>query len=100
MSLIHQVRPLLELGICKEYCMARKTNGSTTPTRKKKSVAPTAAAPVAEGVQKTVQDRRLEDEIRLRAYEIYLERNGAPGDEHQDWLLAEREIRDRHTHLV
>jgi hypothetical protein len=32
------------------------------------------------------------DEIRLRAYEIYLERGGLPGDEIDDWLHAEREL--------
>jgi hypothetical protein len=31
-------------------------------------------------------------EIRRRAYEIYLERNGLPGDELDDWLRAEREL--------
>jgi len=33
-----------------------------------------------------------EEEIRRRAYEIYLERNGAPGDELEDWHRAEREL--------
>jgi hypothetical protein len=32
------------------------------------------------------------EEIRQRAYEIYLERNGDPGDELDDWLRAEREL--------
>jgi DUF2934 family protein len=32
------------------------------------------------------------EEIRRRAYEIYLERNGLPGDELDDWLRAEREL--------
>jgi hypothetical protein len=32
------------------------------------------------------------EEIRCRAYEIYLERNGLPGDELDDWLRAEREL--------
>lgn len=32
------------------------------------------------------------EEIRSRAYEIYLERNGHPGDELDDWLRAEREL--------
>ena len=32
------------------------------------------------------------EEIRQRAYEIYLERNGRPGDELDDWLRAEREL--------
>jgi hypothetical protein len=32
------------------------------------------------------------EEIRRRAYEIYLERNGLPGDELDDWHRAEREL--------
>jgi DUF2934 family protein len=78
--------------------MPRKTNGITAPTRKKKasaSIAPTAT-PQFEEVRRTLQDTRLEDEIRRRAYEIYLSRNGSPGDESQDWLIAEREVRARH----
>jgi hypothetical protein len=31
-------------------------------------------------------------EFRRRAYEIYLERDGLPGDELADWLRAEREL--------
>jgi hypothetical protein len=32
------------------------------------------------------------EEIRRRAYEIYLERGCHPGDELDDWLRAEREL--------
>ena len=32
------------------------------------------------------------EEIRSRANEIYLERDGQPGDELDDWLRAEREL--------
>ena len=32
------------------------------------------------------------EEIRRRAYEIYLERGGLPGNELDDWHRAEREI--------
>ena len=32
------------------------------------------------------------EEIRRRAYEICLERDGIPGDELDDWLRAEREL--------
>jgi hypothetical protein len=32
------------------------------------------------------------EEIRLRAYEIYLERGGFPGNELDDWLQAERAL--------
>lgn len=72
--------------------MARKTNGSTTTTAKKKAIS-LVRSPVLAGTQGTAG---LEEEIRRRAYELYLQRNGSPGDEHQDWLIAEREILARH----
>jgi Protein of unknown function (DUF2934) len=34
------------------------------------------------------------EEIRRRAYEIYLERGGQPGRDLDDWLQAERELKD------
>jgi hypothetical protein len=37
----------------------------------------------------------MEEEIRRRAYEIYLERGCTPGNENEDWLVAEREVRSR-----
>jgi hypothetical protein len=33
-----------------------------------------------------------EQEIRCRAYEIYLERGAQPGGDVEDWLQAEREL--------
>jgi Protein of unknown function (DUF2934) len=43
----------------------------------------------------------LEEAIRRRAYELYLERRATAGsnsgDENQDWLIAEREIRSRQS---
>jgi len=33
-----------------------------------------------------------DEEIRLRAYEIYLERGETPGLELDDWFQAEREL--------
>jgi hypothetical protein len=110
MSLIHYVRPFLELGISKEYCMARKTIGNTATTRSKKagSSVQSAATPGSSEVPKkklaTVVPAgngsgNLEEEIRHRAYELYLERRATSGheagDENQDWLIAEREIRSR-----
>jgi Protein of unknown function (DUF2934) len=111
MSLIHYVKPFLELGICKEYCMARKTTGNTTINRSKKtatSVQP-AAVQVAPEVLKDVRKNgkparvasvNLEEEIRRRAYELYLQRQATAGDENgdenQDWLVAEREVLSLH----
>jgi hypothetical protein len=34
-----------------------------------------------------------DEEIRRRAYEIFLARNGGPGDALDDWIRAERELR-------
>ena len=34
----------------------------------------------------------IPEEIALRAYYIYLQRAGAPGDEIADWVQAEREL--------
>jgi hypothetical protein len=111
MSLVHYVKPLLELGICKEYSMARKTTGNGTTNRQKKteaSISPAAVQVAPEpgkDVRKTGKAANLvpvnlEEEIRQRAYELYLQRRasagGENGDENQDWLIAEREIRLRY----
>ena len=34
-----------------------------------------------------------EDSIRLRAYQLYLERGGASGRDFDDWLKAERDLK-------
>ena len=87
--------------------MARKTTGNTTTNRSKKTEAsiPPAAVQVAPEVRKDVRKNakpanlvpvNLEEEIRCRAYELYLQRRGTSGDPNQDWLSAEREIRSRY----
>ena len=78
--------------------MARKTSGNGTTTRKKNAVASIQpyALQVVPDDRKSAKTVNLDEEIRRRAYEIYLERRGAAGDAHQDWLLAEREIRARY----
>ena len=46
----------------------------------------------------------LEEEIRRRAYELYLQRRATAGaghgDENQDWLIAESEILSRYNKLA
>lgn len=46
--------------------------------------------------KKNVVPINLEDEIRRRAYEIFEERGGIAGNEHEDWLRAEREVLARY----
>jgi hypothetical protein len=38
----------------------------------------------------------VEEEIRRRAYELYQQRGSKPGSEREDWLAAEREVRQRY----
>ena len=59
-------------------------------SRKKASIATGAAS------SSRIQDRRstgpTEEEIRLRAYEIYVERGRADGQDREDWFQAEKEL--------
>lgn len=48
-----------------------------------------------EAQQAIVTQEPTAEQIRERAYGIYLARNGGPGDELQDWLDAERELRSK-----
>jgi hypothetical protein len=59
-----------------EELMAR-TNGNGSSTRSK--------SPSAKKLSP-------QQKIAQRAYEIYLERNGAPGNPVEDWVRAEREL--------
>jgi Protein of unknown function (DUF2934) len=35
------------------------------------------------------------EQIAARAYEIYLERGGTGGNQHEDWVRAERELAEK-----
>lgn len=77
--------------------MARKTNGNgITPRTRKSKEAETTPAPVVAEPRKNLVPINLEEEIRRRAYEIYVERGSTPGNENEDWLTAEREVRSRY----
>jgi Protein of unknown function (DUF2934) len=51
-----------------------------------------AFAPKREPVSASAADSPRLEEIRIRAYEIYMERGGQPGHDLDDWLQAEREL--------
>jgi Protein of unknown function (DUF2934) len=53
---------------------------------KPKSRKPRVAKPQSAPVQPT------QEQIQLRAYQIFLERNGAPGNPFEDWTRAEGEL--------
>jgi Protein of unknown function (DUF2934) len=41
---------------------------------------------------RTATQQPTQEQIALRAYHIYLKRGGAPGNEFEDWMQAEREL--------
>ena len=55
------------------------------PTTKKS----TSTIPKEPRAKKSAPTR---EEIALRAYQIYRQRNGAPGNPFEDWTRAEREL--------
>lgn len=51
------------------------------------------ATPVPEIPQRTTEPKQdLEEQIRLRAYELYEQRGGEHGHDFDDWLQAELEL--------
>lgn len=50
---------------------------------------------VKESPKEAIQNHPTLEQIRERAYEIYVARNGTPGDELHDWLQAEQELRSK-----
>ncbi|HEX3351319.1 MAG: DUF2934 domain-containing protein [Terriglobales bacterium] len=74
--------------------MARaKTPGNGNSVRKQ-----VATMPLSQSVEvkKNASNGNLEEEIRVRAYQLYEQRGYTPGHENEDWLVAEREILSRH----
>ena len=60
--------------------------------KKIESLEPQATSAQAETGEVSVGNVVGDEEIRLRAYEIYLERGEQPGRELDDWLQAERDL--------
>jgi Protein of unknown function (DUF2934) len=69
--------------------MSRSSKSKSNEIKKPKA---TSTQPETGAV--SVGNSTREEEIRRRAYEIYLERGGQPGGELDDWLQAERELKD------
>ena len=55
----------------------------------------TETAVRAPGKARAATSDPTSEEIQARAYELYLERKGAPGDPLEDWVRAERELRGK-----
>ena len=71
----------------------RGEDSRMTLKRKRNATLEPDASPIRPPAEDTSAiDVPSDEEIRRRAYEIYLERNGLPGDELDDWHRAEREL--------
>jgi Protein of unknown function (DUF2934) len=52
--------------------------------------------PTEKSQPETVPSVPIGEEIELRAYQIYIERGGAHGQDVEDWLQAERELVEKY----
>ncbi len=68
---------------------------SSKPKEHQDTETDSVSARQAESSQTSAPDFARHEEIRIRAYEIYIERDGQPGDELSDWLQAERDVESR-----
>jgi hypothetical protein len=50
----------------------------------------------SESQPQTASGAPTPEEIELRAYEIYIERGGAHGQDEEDWLQAESELVEKY----
>ena len=77
----------------------KKSETGNRRVRKATSVAPPAVTEPRQAVAQSNKPaaNNIEEEIRRRAYELYLERGMTPGDPGQDWLVAEQQVRAHHA---
>ena len=79
---------------------ATRANDSATPKKRSRKAKPengngTQVAGLTtspEFAQESQSSPVLEEKIRARAYELYLQRGGTGGSPEQDWLQAQKEV--------
>jgi hypothetical protein len=75
---------------------AKKTSDSSNVRKNSRAKAPVSPSPDAgPGTISAVPP--TEEQVRRRAYELFLQRGGFWGSPEQDWFQAEAEVRDRHA---
>jgi hypothetical protein len=72
----------------------RKVKSATKPATKrtKSKLTPANGEVAPENGASTAVPSPTDDQIRVRAYEIFLARGGVHGDDWNDWFLAQREL--------
>jgi hypothetical protein len=98
MWLFHQFGSLLNLGVCKEYLIMPRAKSPRNGNPRSRVTPPPFSVPDAVTEIRTKGNTvDLESEIRRRAYELYEQRGCSPGQENEDWLVAEREVLARYN---
>jgi hypothetical protein len=72
--------------------MPKKSAGPTTPKSASGTTAGASAASPKARKTSATQSAPTHEQIAQRAYHIYLQRNGAPGNPFEDWTRAEGEL--------
>jgi Protein of unknown function (DUF2934) len=104
---VAEVKAVSEKPVAEASPVKVTREASVAPEAKVSSEARTASEPrvSSEGrkfevmkteSRKNVVPINLDDEIRRRAYELFQQRGSGSGSEAEDWLNAEREIRQRY----
>ena len=73
----------------------RTTVKTTTPSAPVAASAPVAVKNKAEtpSLKTTYSKEEFHRKVALKAYELYLQRNGGPGSAEEDWKKAEKIIK-------
>ena len=66
--------------------------GMNMSSKPRRDESASVEASYADAAELRVENSLRDEEIRRRAYEIYLERGGQAAGELDDWLQAEREL--------
>jgi hypothetical protein len=72
-----------------------KNSDAAKPEIRGKNVVPISLVPPV-AVPPSVLPTNIDDEIRRRAYELFLKRGTASGSAAQDWITAEKEVLQRY----
>lgn len=70
----------------------KATGRNAQPAAAPPAPAPTATPAIAPITITQHRTSPTEAQVRERAFQLYLARNGAPGSPEQDWLTAERQL--------
>ncbi len=75
---------------------SKATKARTSKKQSKPETTPAVQAIPSNGAASNlISGEDVQEQIRRRAYELYLQRNGQGGSPEQDWLRAEVEVLSR-----